>query len=90
MAEKKEDTGNSSYVLGIISIVFAFFSPLAGLILGVVGFNLSKGQAGMLAKRGKKLSQIGIVISIIVLIVTIVVAIIASENPELLGNFPIN
>ena len=37
----KED---ASYVLGILSIVFGFLSPLGGLVLGIIGINLGKGK----------------------------------------------
>ena len=37
MQEKKK----SSLVLGILSIIFGFFIPLAGLILGIIGLVLA-------------------------------------------------
>jgi len=87
MADKKEDTGDMSYVFGIISIVLAFFTPLAGLIFGIIGNVLGKKQNTPLAKKGKKLSTIGIVIGVIVLIITIVVSLIYNKN--LSTGFPV-
>lgn len=76
----KEELGVPSYVFGIVSIVLAFFTPLAGLIFGIVGTVLGKGGKGELSRRGNKLSKIGIVISIIVLIITIIIAVVASTS----------
>lgn len=89
MPEKKEDYGVVSYIMGIVSIVSAFFTPLAGLIFGIVGMNLAKRQSTGMAAKGRKLSQIGLVISIIVLIVTVIIAIVASTNPYTANNFPV-
>ena len=76
----KED---ASYVLGIVSIVFGFFSPLAALIIGIIGFNLGKGKSEM-AVKGKKYSKLGIVISIIVLIITLGTSYYLYNNPSLI------
>jgi len=88
MPEKREDYGSVSYIMGIVSIVLAFFTPLAGLIFGIVGLNLAKRQNTAMSSKGRKLSQIGLVISIIVLIVTVIIAIVASTSP-LANNFPV-
>ncbi len=86
MAEKKEDFGQVSYILGIISIVLAFFTPLAGLIFGIIGFKLgSKGKAPN-SKKAKDLNKIGIIISAIMLLVIIIIAIVSDT---LSTNFPI-
>jgi Na+/melibiose symporter-like transporter len=69
MAEKI-DTGSVGYVLGVLSIVFAFFNPGAGLILGIIGFVQSK-KAKL--KKAQKLNIIGMVLSAILLIVSLVI-----------------
>ncbi|MBI3623841.1 DUF4190 domain-containing protein [Candidatus Pacearchaeota archaeon] len=89
MPERKEDLSAPSYIFGIASIVLAFFTPLAGLIFSIIGLKMSKKQNSSLAMKGRKFSQIGLVISILVLIITIVVAIVASTSSGVLGNFPI-
>jgi len=66
----KEDLGLAGYILGIISIVFAFINPIAGLVVGAIGMFLSKKQNTVTAKFGVKLNKIGIIISIIVLIIS--------------------
>lgn len=67
---EKIDLTSVSYMLGILSIVFAFFQPVAGLILGIIGLV----QANKLkAQRAKRLNIVGIILSIIFLIISIVV-----------------
>ncbi len=80
MADKKEDFGEVAYILGIISIVLAVINPLAGLIIGIIGFNHGKKDKTSLSMKGKKLSTIGIILSIIWLVVVIVLAIYAGSS----------
>jgi hypothetical protein len=70
MAEK-EVRDVISYVLGIISIVMAFFNSPAGLIFGIIGFVQSKKQKTDLSKKAKKLNTIGIILSAIILAISI-------------------
>ncbi len=86
MVEKKEDYSQTSYLLGIISIVLSIFTPLAGFIFGIIGLSHSKKQSTQLSKRAKKLNVIGITISIILFIVYVTLAIYAVQNPEILNN----
>jgi len=72
--DKKEDLSVAGYVLGILSIVFGFLSPIAGLVFGIIGFNISKKQGPGLSLRAKKLNKIGIIISIIVLVLSLALA----------------
>ncbi|MBU3907198.1 MAG: DUF4190 domain-containing protein [Nanoarchaeota archaeon] len=71
-------------MLGVLSIIFSFFTPFAGLIIGIVGLRFSGKQKTEMAKKANKLSKIGIVISIIMLIVMIVLSI--KYNQAILGN----
>ena len=82
MAEKINNA-TIAYIFGILSIIFAFFTPVAGLIIGIIGFRKSK-KAKL--KDAKKLNIIGIVISVILLVVSIALIIYSGANP---GNFPI-
>jgi uncharacterized membrane protein len=86
MAEKKEDFSQVSYILGIVSIVLAFFTPLAGLIFGIIGFKLGKKSKNPSSKKARDLNKIGIIISAIMLLVIIVIAIVSDT---LSTNFPI-
>ena len=74
MAKKEEDFSEVSYTLGIISIVLAFFTPLAGFVFGIIGLVQSKKQKTQLSKRARKLSIIGIILSIILFAITVAIA----------------
>ena len=68
MAEKKEqvDFSQTSYIFGIVSIVMALFTPLLGLVFGIVGLVQSAKQKTDVSRLAKKLNIIGIVLSVIV------------------------
>ena len=86
MAEKEV----VSYVLGILSIVFALFTPVAGLIMGIIGYSMSRKHKGGLGKRAKKFNIIGIILSVIILIISIIVVVYSVLNGINTGqNFPI-
>ena len=80
----KIDIATVTYVLGILSIVFAFVSPIAGLILGIIGFTQSKKHG---VSKVRKLNTIGIILSIVFLIIS-VIALIYSINSGLTDFFP--
>jgi hypothetical protein len=65
-----------SYILGIVSLVIAFFSPFAGIILGAIGLNHNKNQKGELAKKAKILNILGIIVGSIYLLVILAFLII--------------
>ena len=72
MQEKKK----SSLVLGILSIIFGFFNPLVGLILGIIGLVLANShqkESKLDYKTEKILGIVGIVISVIVWILNVMV-----------------
>ncbi|MBT96689.1 hypothetical protein CMI49_01165 [Candidatus Pacearchaeota archaeon] len=86
----KENFETASYVLGIISIVLAFFTPLAGLILGIIGLRLSKRQKSELSKKAKRYNTLGIILSLIFFIITIIITIyLTKQGINNLPNFPI-
>ena len=74
MAKKEEDFSEISYILGIVSVVMAFFTPLAGFVFGVIGYVQSKKQNPPMSKKAKKLSTIGMVIGIILFAITVFAA----------------
>jgi len=78
------------YVLGILSIIAAFANPMVGLVSGIIGVVLGKKQKSELAIEGKKLSKLGLILSIVVLIIFVVSAIYFGITKGLgqLGNFP--
>ena len=63
------DTGAASLVLGIVSVIFALWIPIVGIILGIVSLvrarkrNHSAGEG--MAKAGKILSIAGICIAVV-------------------------
>ena len=75
-----------SYILGIISIVFAFFNPMAGVVLGIVGLIQSKKEKSDLSKKSRKLNIIGIVLGIILLIISLVITYYLAKNG--MGSLP--
>lgn len=78
------------YTLGIISIVLAFFTPIAGLVFGIIGHGQVRKQNTELSKKARKLNLIGIVISVIILILTVVVLFYSVDsNLNSIANFPV-
>ena len=61
----KQDKTQQSYTLGILSIVFAFFIPLAGVVLGIVGLSLHKDNENVFVKRAKLLNIVGVILSVV-------------------------
>ena len=90
MAEENFES-KAIYVLGILSIVAAFANPIIGLVAGIVGLTLDKKQKSELVAKGRKLSKIGLILSIIVLIIFIVSAVYFGVNQGLssLSNLPV-
>ncbi len=78
MAERAE-MSSSAFILGILSIVFAFFQPFAALVLGIIGLMQSK-KSG--SQKARKFNIIGIVLSIIFIIISAVIF-----ATSLAGNF---
>jgi hypothetical protein len=76
MAEKV-DLKPVSYLLGILSIVFAFFSPFAGLIFGIIGVIQSN---KLKFKQAKKLNIVGIVLSVVFAVIQILVQFLVNVN----------
>jgi len=89
MAEKKEDFSVVSYIFGIASIIMAFFTPLAGVVFGIVGLSQSKKQKTKLSEKAKKLSIIGIVLGAVLFIAAIIIAYYVNPDLASLQNFPI-
>lgn len=69
----KHDFSQASYIMGILSIVFAIFNFPVGIVLGIIGVVLGKRQKTPLAARGRKFSTIGIIISLLMLLLAILI-----------------
>ncbi len=76
---EKETKEITAYVLGIASIIMAFFNSGAGLVFGIVGLVMSKKSNSPISQKAKKFSIIGIVISIILMIFAIIAIIFAGS-----------
>ena len=68
---EKIDFASVSYVLGILSIVFAFVSSwgIGGIVLGIIGLTLNK-RVG--SKSARKMSLIGLVLGIIIFLINVI------------------
>ncbi len=75
----------SAHILGIVSLVLAFFNPVPALILGIVGLVQSTKQKDARSNRAKILNIIAIIVSVLL----IAAAIVISRNPSILGNIPL-
>ncbi|RLG12274.1 DUF4190 domain-containing protein [Candidatus Pacearchaeota archaeon] len=72
-----------AYILGILSLVLAFFQPLPAIVLGIVGLVQNKKDK---SKVAKKLNILGIVFGVIILIGLIIVAVYSLNKA---GGFPV-
>lgn len=67
MPEKDQiNFSQTSYIFGILSIAMALFTPLLGLVFGIIGLIQSTKQKTNISRLSKKLNIIGIVLSVIV------------------------
>ncbi|MCW8966127.1 MAG: hypothetical protein OQK82_05515 [Candidatus Pacearchaeota archaeon] len=55
------------FALGILSVVLAFFNPLASFVCGVLGISYSRKNKGYFQKKTKKFSVVGIILSILMI-----------------------
>jgi len=72
--EVKKDSATIAYILGIVSIVMAFFQPIAGIVFGIIGIKQSNKQEDELSARAKKLNKIGLILSIVLFVLSMAIA----------------
>ena len=72
MVKQQIEIGQVSYTLGILSIVFAFISPLGGIILGIVGLIQSRKPTSPILKKARILNTIGIILGIVIVLVGLI------------------
>jgi predicted membrane protein len=75
-----------AYILGVISIIFAFFAPIQGLVFAIVGLIFNKKQNTPLSKKAKKLNIIGIVLCIAMFIISLALTIYLTNQGYLLSS----
>jgi len=73
-----------SYILGIVSLVLAFFVPLAGVTLGIVGLVQNKKEKGEFAKKAKKFNILGIVVGALLYLVSLFLLIFSQGLSDLI------
>jgi hypothetical protein len=89
MVEKKmvEEKAISAYVLGILGIIFAVMvSPLASIVMNIIGLVQSMKVKDELGKKAKRLNIIGLVVGIVVFILTIILVKLGVSNYLLSSN----
>ena len=68
-----------AYILGILSVVLAFFQPLPGIIIGIIGLVQNKKDK---SKTAKMLNIVGIIIGVAMIILLILLSkYLASRMP---------
>lgn len=82
-----KDSSMVGYILGIVALVLAFFSPFPGFVLGIIGLVQSKRKKNPLSKKGKILNIIAIIVSVILIAASIYLYVIQGN---LLESFPIS
>lgn len=86
MTDKKGVFDLVAYIFGIVSVTLAFFNSLAGIAFGIIGIIQSKKENTELSKKARKLSIIGIVLSIVLFIVLVtLIAYLESKSIKIPG-----
>ena len=65
----KKNLNSISYIFGVLSVIFAFFVPGAGLVLGIIGLIQSN---KIKSQKAKRLNIIGIILSVLFFILELV------------------
>ena len=68
-----------AFVLGIVAIVQAIFSPLVGVIFGIIGVIMAYRQKTPLSQRAKVLNWIGIVVGVILFVIVLILSLKGSN-----------
>lgn len=76
MEKKEEMKIYSNYIIGIIALVLAVFSPVSGFVLGIVGLVRTGKNKDAMSKKARKLNVIAVVIGFILLAVSITLTVI--------------
>jgi len=72
-----------AYILGIVSLVLAFFQPLPAAIIAIVGLVQNRKEKN---KTAKKLNIIALVVSIVVLAIIVAISLYGMGAS---GSFPV-
>ena len=66
--------GFVSYIIGIIAIVESIISPMAGIVLAIIGLSFANKGNGAISAKAKKYNLIALIIGVVVFIAILVAA----------------
>ena len=75
----------SAYVLSIVALVLAFFNPIPGLILGIIGLVQSVKHKNKVSQKAKIMSIVAIIISIVFIVIALIISL---KGIDLLSGIP--
>lgn len=73
--ERKElpfSAGLVAYIIGIIAIVEAIVSPMAGIILAIIGLTFAKRESSGIAAKARKFNLIALIIGIVIFVAILI------------------
>lgn len=73
----------SGYILSIVALVFAFFSPLPGLILAVISLVMCTKNKNKVSHLGKIMSIVAICVSIVFIVLALLISFAVINLPTL-------
>lgn len=78
--------GFIAYIIGIIAIVESIVSPMAGIILAIIGLSFANKGEGRISVKAKKYNLIALIIGVVVFIAIL----IATSFSAPLADIPFN
>lgn len=69
-----QNNGLIAYIIGLVALVQAFISPLAGIVLGIIGLSFSLKEKTRFSKKAKNLNIVSIVIGILTFVLIMVLS----------------
>ncbi len=73
------DTGFAAYLLSIISIVQAIFSPISGIVFSIISLSFAIKGKDQLHLKSKKMAIIALVISVLMIVLMLVMTGFATQ-----------
>lgn len=78
--------GFIAYIIGIVAIVESIVSPMAGIILAIIGLSFANKGEGVISVKAKKYNLIALIVGVVIFVTILVVT--SFSTP--LGNVPFN
>jgi len=76
----------SAYILSIVALVLAFFNPIPGLILGIIGLVQSTKHKSKVSQKAKIMSIVAIIVSVVFIVVALIISL---TGISFLENLPV-